>query len=330
MPASEPAPTIGGRPRRHSRLSTRYKDKSLADASPNTDPTPPSPERPRTSRLPRSRHATPWSLSVLVVAVVIAAVAAPLWIDPISLGLLAGAQQPTPASPTPPPLASRIPDASPAYSARTSLQDDFERSVKKGWGSAGPDADYSFAGAGAGEVTAGHAVVTLTEPGSGSVNAGSLALTDVSEAVSLTAPRTRDNGPIDVIIELRTVADTRYQVVLELSTNAVSLAVDVVVDGQVERLQGPVTLDDVNPSGSLRIRAEVVGRDPSTIRARVWNAAQVDPGQWAISVIDWKGRLQVPGGAGIGWIVGAADGQAPVELRFDDLLITTFDAGGTQ
>ena len=287
-------------------------------------------ERPHTSRLPRSRHATPWSLSVLVAAVLIAAVAAPLWIDPVSLGLLAGAPQPTPATPTPPPLASRIPDASPAHPARTALQDDFGRSARNGWGSAGPDAEYSFSGAGASEVTAGHAVVTLTEPGNGSVSAGSLALTDVSEAVSLTALRTRDNGPVDVILELRTAGETRYQVVLELTPNAASLAVDVVVDGQVERLQGPVTLDDVDPSGSVRIRAEVVGRDPSTIRARAWNAAQADPGHWALSVIDWKGRLQVPGGAGLGWIVGAADNQAPVELRFDDLLITTFDAAGTQ
>ena len=287
-------------------------------------------ERPATNlhvRLPRLRHESPWTnRAILVACLVGAAVLAPLWIDPVSLGLLSGA--PTPTA-TPPPSVVRptiLPEASqPSRTSRIVVQDQFDRVVDGSWGSSPTGGLYQISGAGQAQVGAGHATVSLSSPGAGSAILGSVAQADVSVAVNVAASRTRANGQVNVAIQLRATNGTYYQVVLELGPDSASLAIDVVVDGVPERLSASVALDGVETSGTIRVRVEAIGRDPTTIHARAWNAAQDEPSGWAVSTIDWHGRLQAPGALGIGWSAAAASDSAPIEIRLDDLVGRTYD-----
>jgi hypothetical protein len=73
------------------------------------------------------------------------------------------------------------------------------------------------------------------------------------------------------------------------------------------------------PGDSFLIRAQVVGTNPTTIRARVWKRGTPEPSTWLISGTDNHASLQSAGSVGVR-VLNA--GSSSVTLKFDDLLAT--------
>ena len=72
----------------------------------------------------------------------------------------------------------------------------------------------------------------------------------------------------------------------------------------------------------MRIRIQVTGTNPTSVRARVWSASAAEPTTWAVTATDTTAALQVAGGVGaVGYLSSSAT-NAPVVARFDELRAT--------
>ncbi|MEU5880182.1 delta-60 repeat domain-containing protein [Spirillospora sp. NPDC047279] len=71
------------------------------------------------------------------------------------------------------------------------------------------------------------------------------------------------------------------------------------------------------PRKSLRIRFQVFGGTPTTVRARVWADGAKEPTTWNLSVNDSTEGLQTAGGMGVRGLVGNSDGNVPITVGVD-------------
>ncbi|MRG58585.1 PKD domain-containing protein [Agromyces sp. CFH 90414] len=89
-------------------------------------------------------------------------------------------------------------------------------------------------------------------------------------------------------------------------------------------IQGSTT---VIPSGfgagdRLRVRVQVLGTGPTTIRAKAWEVGQPEPAAWQRSATDATPALQAPGHVGVaGYLSGSATGL-PYVVAVDDFVAT--------
>lgn len=88
-------------------------------------------------------------------------------------------------------------------------------------------------------------------------------------------------------------------------------------------------LDEVTVSGlthsagtPLRLKAQFVGTNPTTIRVKAWLSGSSEPGSFALSVNDSTSTLQQSGS--IGLAAGSTEPLGlPVLVSFDDLTATS-------
>ncbi|MBB4914985.1 serine/threonine-protein kinase [Streptosporangium saharense] len=72
---------------------------------------------------------------------------------------------------------------------------------------------------------------------------------------------------------------------------------------------------------AMRVRVQVTGTSPTTIRGKVWAVGAAEP-DWLLSVTDTTPGLQVPGGAGIATFLSRKTTEAPVTVTVDDFALT--------
>ena len=71
----------------------------------------------------------------------------------------------------------------------------------------------------------------------------------------------------------------------------------------------------------LRVRLQVAGTNPTTLRLRVWKLGQSEPVTWTATATDATATLQLPGGVGLMSYLSGSATNAPVVARFDDLWV---------
>jgi PKD repeat protein/aryl-phospho-beta-D-glucosidase BglC (GH1 family) len=72
----------------------------------------------------------------------------------------------------------------------------------------------------------------------------------------------------------------------------------------------------------LRVRVQVTGTNPTTVRARVWAASGPEPAAWAASVTDTTAGMQAGGSVGLNTYLSSSTTNAPLVVRVDDLGVT--------
>ncbi|MEV1239521.1 serine/threonine-protein kinase [Nonomuraea sp. NPDC049750] len=72
---------------------------------------------------------------------------------------------------------------------------------------------------------------------------------------------------------------------------------------------------------AMRVRVQVTGTSPTTIRGKVWAVGAPEP-DWLLSVTDATSGLQVPGGAGVLTYLSRTATDTPVTVTVDDLALT--------
>ena len=208
--------------------------------------------------------------------------------------------------------------ATPGISDQPYAADYFDRSTKRGWGSAevggrwttrGNDSDY-LVRRGAGIMN-----VAPAESRDAVLNRASRETADVSATVQL-----NDLGAT-VLLRGRKVEADDYRAMIKLSDGgALSVALASRQAGQTVHLSNTVSLIDKYRKGEqFKIKMQVFGVNPTVIRAKVWQASEVEPPAWSVTAQDGFDRLQRSGVVGIG-ASRPSDATDPLRLSVLDFV----------
>ncbi|WP_460605060.1 PKD domain-containing protein [Jatrophihabitans fulvus] len=206
------------------------------------------------------------------------------------------------------------------------VRDTFGRVVDNGWGSADVGGAWSLSGtASRFTVRPGAGTMSLATPGA------QLAafLPSVKRTVSDIVATVRTSavpagGPLYLTFSGRRVsAGNEYAAkVLVYPDGSVTVRLVRVVAGVETVLAAPVRLSGVVVSAgmSLTVRVQVTGSAAgTTLRARAWPAAGVEPGTWPVSASDTTATLQASGYVGVVAYLSSAATTSPVAVDVTSL-----------
>lgn len=198
-------------------------------------------------------------------------------------------------------------------------QDDFQRTVASGWGTAPTGGAWTVAsGASTLQVTGGTGRMSLTPSSTrvASLNAVSATSTDVTVDFALDKVPTGNGTYVGVIPRQVGTANYLAQAWVR-STGAVSLVVQ----------QGSVSLANITLSGFtytpntvMRMRVQAVGTSPTVVRAKLWPASQQQPTGWLTTSNDSTAALQSPGSIAVR-AYQSGSGTSTVVAQFDNLVV---------
>jgi PKD repeat protein len=200
--------------------------------------------------------------------------------------------------------------------------DDFARVVSGGWGSAlvGGTWTVSSAANSAANGTTG----TLVH------SAGALRramLNQVSESnVDLTLTLASDKGTtaghiVAGVVARQVSAADYYQARARLLPGGV-VALQI-TRGSAATLLANITVPGVTyvPGDQLKLRFQVSGTGTTSLQAKLWPAAGVEPATWQLTTTDTTAALQAPGAVGVESYISSSATNAPVTISFDDLSV---------
>jgi hypothetical protein len=189
--------------------------------------------------------------------------------------------------------------STPGISDQPYAADYFDRSEKRGWGSAevggrwatrGQSLDYLVRG-GAGTMT-----IPPAKSRGAFLNRASRETADVSATVRM------DTRGATILVVGRKVKIDDYRAVIKFSgRGALSVSLASRQAGETVPLSNTVSLiGKYHRREELKIKLQVFGVSPAVIRAKVWRAAEVEPTSWSVTAQDGFDRLQRSGVVGIG------------------------------
>ncbi|RJL23945.1 serine/threonine protein kinase [Bailinhaonella thermotolerans] len=269
-----------------------------------------------------------WLIGAAVAGALVAASGLVVWLNPLGSDDAGG--QAAPGATSPP--ARQVP-ASPGATAGAGtgqtgeplVTDDFERAVPEGFGEAGSGGAWAVGSPqGTYAVKGGSARITLPAPGTG----GSAHLPAVREqrtdlAFTFSTDKTV-NGWLFVTAVGRKVAGAgAYSAHLTLNPEG-----DVGLQLMRTDLKNTETritpwrkIPGLTSRSPIRVRVQVTGTGPTTLRAKVWQAGTPEP-DWQAATTDTTAGLQATGIPGVGTYLSRKTVNAPVTLILDDLVIT--------
>lgn len=219
--------------------------------------------------------------------------------------------------------------------------DTFDRTVAGGWGSADRGGSWQLSGAASGYSVADGAGVLKLSGAGGKQLGGYLPgiQQDRSDVTATVEPSPALKTPGSVTIDLlgRRVSSTQdYRAVLRLTAGggtAVSLvrvSASDQIDGRTQQISTTVSEPGSTDAGDqpipVSIRMQVIGSNPTTVRAKVWSGGS-EPSDWTVTGSDGTPDLQRPGTIGLlahGADTGAAAGKgAQSDLKVTDLIART-------
>ncbi len=214
-----------------------------------------------------------------------------------------------------------VPAPASAADRRVLAADSFGRTVTGGLGSADQGGAWTTSGsAAAWSVGGGRAVLTAAPGQTLTAVLPSVSSTDTEAAATLVLPRLPAAGTsvYPGLVGRRVGSAVYLGRVVVGSTGSVMVQV-MVGTSSLAHARLPLTLA---PDVPLRLRVEVTGTGPTTLRARAWPAATAEPATWHVSATDGTAALQAPGTAGLVDYVSSA-APAPLAVAVDDLTVTT-------
>ncbi len=78
-------------------------------------------------------------------------------------------------------------------------------------------------------------------------------------------------------------------------------------------------------NGYLKVRVQITGDSPTTLRGKVWADGEAEPGGWLFSVTDSTANLQTAGAFNLRTYISGSE-PAPVRFTYDDLLIQSTES----
>ncbi len=206
--------------------------------------------------------------------------------------------------------------------------DTFSRTVVDGFGSTSPGGTYSLMGTGADfDVAAGTGTISLAGP-------------NANRAASLTSVSAQDldlsfrfatnklatgSGQYIYGVARRVSATASYRIKVRLTSGG---AVWVGASSVTNNVESPIAAEVRAPNvthvagGFIRVRAQLTGTNPTTIRVRAWADGSTEPSTWTYTATNSAAGLQAPGGVGLQAYLSSSTTNAPVLVSVDDLRAT--------
>lgn len=204
--------------------------------------------------------------------------------------------------------------------------DTFARSTANGWGAADVGGAWStrctpsvFSADGAGRIT-------LSSPGTGCAArlAGVASTnTDLTATVSIDRPATGWSSLASLIGRSVTVS-REYMVRVRVAPNGNMYLAATKRDGssseQLVSTETRIAGVSFQAGTGYRVRLQVTGTAPTTIRARLWPVGSPEPSTWQVDVTDASPALQAAGGVGFHAQVSSTATNVPVTFMLDDVI----------
>ncbi len=204
--------------------------------------------------------------------------------------------------------------------------DRFARTVANGWGSADVGGTWTTTGtASAFSVSGGTGVVGI--PKAGTSFTGYLAGTtsdNTDFTVSVATDKLADSSGTYYSFVGRHVATNKEYVsrARVSGTGAVVLSI-----GALTGTAAAVTFGSqivvpgltMTAGSAMLSRLQVTGRNPTTIRAKVWAGSGTEPASWQLTTTDSTPALQAPGSVGFNLYLSSGATNAPIVCRMSNL-----------
>jgi len=196
-------------------------------------------------------------------------------------------------------------------------RDAFGRTTTNGLGSAETGGAWTTSGtASRFAVSGGTGNITATAGSTMTATLNSVSSTDTEVQVTASIPAAVTGGSHYISVIGRRVGGDDYRARMVINTAG---AVNLQLQRSGTTLSaGTVTGLTYQPGDQLRVRLQVTGTSPTTIRVKVWKVGTTEPISWRLETTDNQSALQVKGGIGIGAYLNAS-ASAPIVTRFDDL-----------
>jgi hypothetical protein len=201
--------------------------------------------------------------------------------------------------------------------------DTFSRTVASGWGTAETGGAWTVGPVAQGSVAGGVGVLRMPAAGAGPgayLAAASSSNTDLTTTVSVDKAAT-GSGTYVWLRGRRVAGSGDYRTKLWWQTgNVLRVSLSRGDSENVETaIGGSVVLSGGRAAGEqLRVRMQVTGSSPTTLRAKVWRAGQAEPAAWTVSATDSTAGLQTAGYVGVTTYLSGSATNAPIVVSLDD------------
>ncbi len=207
-------------------------------------------------------------------------------------------------------------------------RDSFSTAVARGWGSAptGGAWTMSTADKARSSVSGGAGRISLSTDGrSPTARLGSVSSSDTDLAVTLRADKvpTASGAYVYVVGRYAPSAAQYFAKVRFTRGGTVGLSLGRRSSGQVESaLVSERTLPGLTlkAGAPVRVRVQVTGKNPTTVRARAWAPSGAEPTGWQVQTRDSTAGLQSTGAVALSGYLSRGATNSPIVVRVDDLL----------
>ena len=220
-----------------------------------------------------------------------------------------------------------VPIPPPPPPTYTVAQDDFNRTAPSLWAAAETGGVWSYQGT-LNSFTLDGSGATLNLPSANQTRSAflfSTLATDVDLTFSVSTDKPAAGNSIYVYGTLRRTADGyAYRPKLRFAPNGNVYVQASKVTASGEAPLGPeVLVPGLSQAGTIHVRGAAIGTSPTTISVRAWADGSPEPTTWQFSATDSSAALQSAGSVGVLAYISSGATNAPVNVRFDDLLATT-------
>ncbi|MER7557287.1 hypothetical protein ABTZ46_10120 [Nocardioides sp. NPDC126508] len=200
--------------------------------------------------------------------------------------------------------------------------DTFERAESSGWGTADSGGAWTRITGTAGNfsVSGGRGLHSVTAGGTTESRLGEVSATDIDATVSVGVSRLPDAGYVWSILGARVSGSDHYASRLRFNPDG-TVGLHLVRSGTPVVGANVVTGLSVAPGDRLKVRLQVTGTAPATVRTKVWPAGSAEPSGWTYELTDSTAANQVPGGVMLRGFGASTIGATPVVVSYDDLKV---------
>jgi hypothetical protein len=144
-----------------------------------------------------------------------------------------------------------------------------------------------------------------------------------STSIDVTSALTIDKVPnqaVSATLAARVVGTSLYGARLRINPDG-SAQLHLMRDGTALS-GGTLAGMTVTAGAPIRVRVQVVGTNPTTLRARAWPAGGTEPTTWQATATDTTAALQNPGNPRLSTYLSSSATNGPVTVAYDDFTAT--------
>ncbi len=203
--------------------------------------------------------------------------------------------------------------------------DAFSRSVSGGWGSADIGGAWTRSGAASNfSVSSGQGNISSSKGSGPSIRLLTPNVADSDVTVDISVDKLPEGGSVWVAAGARATQSADYRAKAQITTTgSVVLSVVRNVSGETSLQSLTIPGLTVTAGQELRLRLDVSGSSPTTIKAKIWDASTSEPSDWQISVTDSTAALQSAGGFMLYGYFSGQGTNGPLVTSFDNYSVTT-------